>query len=428
MALGAILFSSGLICVAAAFATASSTDVAAQGPEPATGRWHAWFESPGGELAFGLSITSDQEQSSPLVHIHNGPELIAIPTVEFRGDEVLLRLDAYDSWITAKMSDDGRALDGTWFKTSSGGALTELPFHARHGAAGPDAATRPTIEISPRYSVKFESDDVPAVGLFRLDSQGALNGTFMTATGDYRYLAGTVEGESMTLSCFDGGHAFLFRATVNEDGTWSGDFWSRDVWHETWVATPDPDASLPDAFEQTVWAGSQDAAADLDALVFRDLNGKSRSIGSLRQDGQPMILKVFGSWCPNCHDAADHLVEIDRAYRDAGITIVGLAFEYTDDFERSARQVRSFARQHEIEFPLLVAGLADKARATESLPILDRVRSYPTTIFIHGDGTLRAIHTGYTGPATGAAHEHLKERFDSHVRAMLRLEPPGGEK
>ena len=37
---------------------------------------------------------------------------------------------------------------------------------------------------------------------------------------------------------------------------------------------------------------------------------------------------MFGSWCPNCHDAAEYLVELDRRYRSRGLSILGLAFEF----------------------------------------------------------------------------------------------------
>ena len=89
-----------------------------------------------------------------------------------------------------------------------------------------------------------------------------------------------------------------------------------------------------------------------------------------------------------------------------------LAFEVTGDFERDARQVRIYAERHGVEYPLLVAGLSDKDEASRAFPVLDRVRSYPTTIFTDRDGGVRAIHTGFSGPATGAAQRHVHTRVD----------------
>jgi hypothetical protein len=54
-----------------------------------------------------------------------------------------------------------------------------------------------------------------------------VTGTFLTTTGDYRFLEGTVSGNQLYLSCFDGGHAFLFTAKIDDDKTLSdGKFFS----------------------------------------------------------------------------------------------------------------------------------------------------------------------------------------------------------
>ena len=202
----------------------------------------------------------------------------------------------------------------------------------------------------------------------------------------------------LTLSVFDGAHAFLFRAVRTSGGGFRGDFWSRDTWHETWESTPDPGAQLPNAFAQTVW----DDDVALESLVFKDLEGKPTSVASLRGRDQAMVIKVFGTWCPNCHDAGAHLSELAAEHPD--IAFVGLAFEHTEDHARSARLVRTFCERHGIAFPILIAGLSDKAKASRVMPALDRVRSFPTTIFIDRAGRVRAVHTGYSGPATGQAY------------------------
>ena len=131
------------------------------------------------------------------------------------------------------------------------------------------------------------------------------------------------------------------------------------------------------------------------------------------------MLVIFGSWCPNCNDATRLLVELDRKYRDRGLSIVGLAFEMTCELERDARQVRRYAEHHGIDYPLLAAGVSDKAEASKTLPLLDRIRSYPTTIFLHGDGRVRAVHQGYTGPATGAANDRLRADFRELIEELL---------
>jgi len=77
---------------------------------------------------------------------------------------------------------------------------------------------------------------------------------------------------------------------------------------------------------------------------------------------------------------------------------------------------------HEARFPVLIGGTSDKAKASEAFPAIERVIAYPTTLFIDGANQIRAIHTGFSGPATGPAHEHLTDRFESWVEQMLEIE------
>ena len=67
--------------------------------------------------------------------------------------------------------------------------------------------------------------------------------------GDYRYLAGSERGNVLTLSCFDGAHAFLFEAELSDADHLAGTFWSGNWWKESWTAERDADAKLADPFQ-----------------------------------------------------------------------------------------------------------------------------------------------------------------------------------
>ncbi len=383
------------------------------------GLWRAWLDSPGGELPFGLEFrAAGQELEAFLI---NGVERARVARVAREGPRLTLSIDPYDAKIDATLAPDGRRLDGRWEKTGGGGTKSGLDFHAVPGEqprftpipAPPDPEA--LDHIDGRWAVRFESSDEPAVGVFETRADGTVLGTFLTTTGDYRYLAGRFGAGRLRLSCFDGAHAFLFDAILNDNETLSGGFWSRDTWYETWTARKDPQAQLPDPFELTQWTGGK----ELSEIVFPDPTGRRYSLADPELGGRGRILEIFGSWCPNCNDATRFLVELDAKYRDRGLSIVGLAFEMTGEFERDAEQVRQFAEHHGVEFPLLVAGLYDKDEASREFPLLDRIRSFPTTIFLHADGRVRAVHQGYAGPATGDANAELRERFETLVQELL---------
>jgi len=328
----------------------------------------------------------------------------------------------------------GRASDkyGAWtgygvLRMNRRSGPVDFPLAVSHRMKRFPLPDEPSTITSGRYTVTFSSSpDKPAIGVFNINKDGTATGTFMTTTGDYRYLAGNAAGDTLKLSTFDGAHAFLFHAERQDDGSLKGDFWSGNWWHETWTAKFDADAKLPDPFAQTKYQGD---TASLERLDFRALDGTPTPVGVLAPSGSPRVVIVFGSWCPNCHDATRLLTEFDKTYGPRGLKILGLAFEHSSDHKKAAQSVRTFADDLGVEYPILIAGLSEKDKASDALPILDRVRSYPTTLFIDADGTIRAVHSGFTGPATGDEYTELRARFVAIIESMLkdaqRLDMPG---
>jgi thiol-disulfide isomerase/thioredoxin len=221
----------------------------------------------------------------------------------------------------------------------------------------------------------------------------------------------------LRLSCFDGGHAFLFVAHARKDGALAGDFWSRTASHATWRATraQSPTGALPDSFGLT---SIKNPSGRL-RFTFPDLDGHPVSLGEPRFRGKVVLVDLFGSWCPNCNDQAPVLADLYRRYHDRGLEIVGLAYEMTGERERDAVYVRKYAERHHIVYPLLLAGTSDKSEASETLPDLSGVLAFPTLVFVARDGKVRGIHTGFEGPGTGAHFTNLKGRYEALIEELL---------
>ncbi|MGH7536625.1 MAG: TlpA disulfide reductase family protein, partial [Gemmatimonadales bacterium] len=66
-------------------------------------------------------------------------------------------------------------------------------------------------------------------------------------------------------------------------------------------------------------------------FAFPDLAGRLVTNQDPRFRGKVVLVDVFGTWCPTCHDAAPHLVRLHRRYHGRGLEIVGLAYEVTGD-------------------------------------------------------------------------------------------------
>lgn len=72
-----------------------------------------------------------------------------------------------------------------------------------------------------------------------------------------------------------------------------------------------------------------------------------------------------------------------------------------------------------VQYDFVIAGTNDKAKASETLPMLNRVVAFPTLIFIGKDGKVKKIHTGFSGPGTGKYYEQFIEEFNQTVNELL---------
>ncbi len=370
--------------------------------------------APSKELPFGLELVRNADGTQAF--LLNPPERIPVPHVEWDGETLLLELPHYNSRIRATRGADG-ALSGEWTKVRGKDRIARVPFRAVPGGAGrfPSTAPSAATNVAGRWSVDFAEDEPLSVAILEQDAASALvTGTVLTATGDYRYLAGAVDGDTLRLSCFDGAHAFLFEARLADDGL-AGEFYSGNWWLDTWTAKRDPAARLGDAFRQTTW----DPRRSLADLAFPDLDGELVPLASPALAGKVTIVQLFGSWCPNCNDETVYLRELYERYAPRGLSILGLAFELTGERGPDTEQVRIFRERYDIDYPLFLAGTANKTDATLAFPAIDRLRSFPTTIFFDARGRVRSVHSGFAGPATGDAHAALRAQFEAEIEELL---------
>lgn len=390
---------------------------------PVEGLWHVQLEVPGGKLPFFLEVkpAADRLKATAV----NGEERVETREVSFVESALAANFTAFNSKIEATLEDD--QLIGTLSIVRAGGNIQMLPLTARRGVSArfPDLIDPPTVDVTGRWEVIFRQSDgtrTPAVGEFR-QSGANLTGTFLTSTGDYRYLAGAVAGNRFKLSTFDGYHAFLFDATVDNMGVMRGDFWSGTHWHESWTAVRNDNAALPDANALTfLKPGAQEFN-----FAFPDTSGALVSLRDKQFVGKVVLVSIGGTWCPNCHDEAAFLTSLYRQHAADGLEVISLMYEHVEDFARAAAQVRAFAKRHNITWPVLIAGTSDRTEASKTLPMLNAVIAYPTTIFVDRNGSVRRIHTGFAGPGTGEHYRRLIREYTDSVN-MLLAETAGSQK
>ena len=380
-------------------------------PTLPTGVWRATLKMQGQTLPFTFRIAAS-DSTGYQAFLQNGEEEILVDEVVVEGDSIHLPMHIFDTQIDAQIQGD--SLLGYWTKNYTNNY--RIPFTAVHGEAyrfTPVSSENP-VDVGGTWAVYFAGDSLPSVGVFEQDGSH-LTGSFLTTTGDYRFLEGQVNQDEMMLSTFDGEHAFLFKATLQEDSILQGDFWSGKSYHTTWTAHRDDDAALPDANQLTYLKDGYDRLA----FTFPNLEGQPVSLSDKQYQGKVVIVQLFGTWCPNCMDETKFYTDWYRKNKDRGVEIIGLAYEQKDDFDYARRRVQRMVNKLNVPYDFLIAGVADKEKTAQTLPMLNHVMSFPTSIYVGRDGHVKGIHTGFSGPGTGVYYEQFVEEFNARMDTLL---------
>jgi len=375
-----------------------------------TGLWRGVIEMQGQQLPFGFEVQKTNDQYS--ISVINAEERIGLDEISVTGDSVRITMHIFDSELHAKIENN--RLSGYFIKNYD--PINKLPFSATYGDSfryvKPSDAK---LDFTGKYSLEFQTptERYVAVGIFK-QTGNEVTGTFLTPTGDYRYLQGNVVDDQLMLSTFDGNHAFVFTAHFEVDSI-KGNYYSGKTSFETWKGIRNEKASMPDSESLTFLKPGYETLE----FNFPDVNGKKISNTDERFKDKVVILQIFGTWCPNCMDETKFLTHWYKENKDRGIEILGLAYERKDDFEYASGRVKKMKERLGVSYDFVVAGTYDKAKASETLPALNKVLAFPTTIFIGKDGKVKHIHTGFSGPGTGIYYDQFKERFNQIVNELL---------
>jgi thiol-disulfide isomerase/thioredoxin len=378
------------------------------------GVWRGVLDIQGNDLAFNFAVVRDSAGKNT-VFIKNATENLVLDEIAFEGDSVIMTLHIFDAVLKAKI--DGDSLKGYFIKNFV--KNYRIPFRAAHNQDYRFAETNEQTDLTfeGKYKVTFvnESDTTPAIGIFHQKAGNIVEGTFLTPTGDYRFLEGNIVGDKLYLSTFDGNYAYLFTAEKTSDTTLRGNYWSGLTWHQTWTAVRDENATLPDAESLTYLKEGYDKID----FKFPDVNGNPVSPSDEKYKNKVLILQLFGTWCPNCMDETRFLAPWYNENNHRGIEIIGIAYEQKPDFEYASARIKKMVSKLNVGYDFVIGGVRDKAEASKTLPMLNKVVAFPTTIYIGKDGKVKKIHTGFAGPGTGIYYQRFIERFNETVNELL---------
>ena len=371
------------------------------------GAWKAVLDLAGGALPFAIQI----EARGPAWRgrLCNGRTCQPFSAVRLEGDSVILEMADYAAVIKASLRSD--SLLGYYHNVGSNGPRT-IPFRAGRGRQPVSTAS---ARLTGRWDATYYQDLGTSPRVFDLrNAPGGFQGTIIASTADYGPFTGPVVGDSFTIGLFDGSFVYLLTGKLVGD-TLRGVFHAGLRSQTPWTAVRSTGAPH---LKSPAEVSRADTTEPL-RFEFLDLRGELVGNYDRRFQGKVLLVDIFGTWCPTCHDATPELLRLYRRYHRRGLEIVGLAFEATGDTAIDARQVRRYRDKFGIPFPLLIAGINDSESIARALPQLRDVTAFPTTVFLGRDGRVRRIHAGFHGLAAGPQHSRMVREFETEIEKLL---------
>jgi len=380
------------------------------------GWWSAnLVRNDGNSIAFTFEWKN--ENGKPVWYIRNAAEKIKVDNITVTADSFIVQMPVFESQFRLRYAD--KKLSGTWFK---GGAIRtqSIPFVATPVNKRFAANSAADKNISGRWAVTFASNKPNELSVAELKQSGnTISGTFLNPTGDYRYLEGIVTKDSLYLSCFDGGHAFLITAKIDDNKKLSGGtFYSGASYKEAWSAIKDNNAKVT---EDNVAMFTKPGEEKLH-FSFKDLTGKTVSIDDAKFKNKVVVIQLMGSWCPNCMDETAFLSDYYNKNKQRGVEVIALAYEYSTDWERSVKSLQKFQKRFDVQYTVLNTGVTvtDSLRTEKTLPEVTPIRFFPSSIILDKKGKIRKFDTGFNGPATGEHYVAYKKEFYQTVDDLLK--------
>lgn len=366
-------------------------------------------------IPFQLQVS----QTGKHVSVVNGAENMHM-AVQQKKDSIFLTFPFQDAVLAIHLDENETAARGYWLNRNKK-VLVRIPLTLTWNVEKRFPMmvdTKPMDEVfSGTWSVTFQpgtKDAEQAVGIFKAETGSRITGTFLTETGDYRFLDGNRSGLNFSMSTFNGSWAMLFEATLDVD-TLRGTFYSGPSYVTDWIAVRNPMATLRNEESLTYVVNDN----PLNTKDMQKLNGKSFSMKE--HEGKVLVLQIMGTWCPNCLDEVQFMEKLYQDYHDSGLEIIALAYEVGSNAKEQRKKLTLFKKRIGMSYELVLAGTSSKDVAAAQFPMLNGIMSFPTTVIIGKDGKVLHVHTGYSGPATGKAHKELTDKIQLEIEMALDL-------
>lgn len=142
-----------------------------------------------------------------------------------------------------------------------------------------------------------------------------------------------------------------------------------------------------------------------DNITLKDLDGKSVPTSVIQNNGKPIIVSFWATWCKPCNRELDAIREVYEEWQEeTGVKLVAISI----DDARSAARVRPWVDGHDWPYEVYLDQNKDFARA------MNVGADVPHTFIIGGDGEILWQHKGYQDGGEDELIEKVRELMNDN--------------
>lgn len=146
-------------------------------------------------------------------------------------------------------------------------------------------------------------------------------------------------------------------------------------------------------------AATNTLKAQLPAYTLKDISGKEVRTDTLTNNGRPIIIDFFATWCKPCNRELDAISEVYEEWQEeTGVKLIAISIDRAQDVHK----VKPLVDNHGWDYEVLIDTNEELKRALG-------IQTIPYTLILDGKGNIVYRHNGYVDGAEEELIEKVRE-------------------
>lgn len=144
---------------------------------------------------------------------------------------------------------------------------------------------------------------------------------------------------------------------------------------------------------------AQQANSELPAVTLKNISGKTINTSELSNDGKPIIISFFATWCKPCNRELSAISEVYEDWQDeTGVKLIAVSIDQAQNINK----VKPLVDGNGWPYEVLLDPNSDFKRALG-------VQMIPFVLIVDGKGKIVYKHNGYTEGAENELIDKVRE-------------------